>query len=44
VAAFGELVGHPGPKIDLTLAPIRVVESDNIRRVIDVLAAPGVAQ
>jgi hypothetical protein len=43
-AAFGALVAHPGPKIDLILAPIRVVESDNIRRVIDVLAAPGEAQ
>jgi hypothetical protein len=39
-AAFGALVAHPGPKIDLILAPIRVVESGNIRHVIDVRSAP----
>jgi len=43
VAAFGELVAHPGPVIDAVLAPIRLVESDNIRRVIDVLASPAAA-
>lgn len=43
VAAFGELVAHPGPVIDAALAPIRLVESDNIRRVIDVLASPAAA-
>ena len=41
VAAFGELVAHPGPTIDAALAPIRLVENDNIRRVIAVLASPA---
>ncbi len=38
VAVFGELVAHPPVEIDLALAPIRFQESNDVRRVIDVLA------
>ena len=39
VAAFGELVAHPPAAIAVELAPIRIPESNNIRHIIDVLAA-----
>jgi hypothetical protein len=37
-ALFGQTLVHPGPPIDVLLAPIRLPESDDIRRNIDVLA------
>jgi len=43
VAAFNELVAHPGLAIEAALAPIRIEESNDVRRVIDVLAAPPLA-
>jgi len=44
-ALFGQSLVHPGPAIDLLLAPIRLPESDDIRRNIEVLAgrAPAAA-
>lgn len=43
VAAFGELIAHPPAPIAIKLAPIRVPESNDVRRIIDVLAAPSAA-
>ncbi len=37
-ALFGHTLVHPGPGIDLLLAPIRLKESDDIQRNIEVLA------
>jgi hypothetical protein len=42
-ALFGHTLMHPGPAIDLLLAPIRLPESDDIRRNIEVLAGRAVA-
>jgi Family of unknown function (DUF5995) len=42
-AAFGQLVAHPGPAIDALVTPIRLAESNDVRRVVDVLATPSVA-
>ena len=42
-ALFGHTLVHPGPAIDLLLAPIRLPESDDIRRNIEVLAGRAVA-
>ncbi|HEY6391116.1 MAG TPA: DUF5995 family protein [Bryobacteraceae bacterium] len=39
VAAFGQLLIHPPAPIALKLAPIRIPESNDVRRIIDVLAA-----
>lgn len=43
VAAFNEIVAHPGPLIDVALAPIRIEERDTVQQVIDVLVAPQLA-
>jgi Family of unknown function (DUF5995) len=42
-ALFGQTLVHPGPALDLLLAPIRLPESDDIRRNIEVLAGHAVA-
>jgi hypothetical protein len=39
VEILGRLILHPLPPVDLELLPIRAVESDNIVRIIDVLAS-----
>jgi len=39
VAAFGQLLIHPPAPIALKLAPIRLPESNDVRHIIDVLAA-----
>ena len=41
VATLAEAVAHPPLAIDAALAPIRLTESNDVRRVIDVLSAPA---
>jgi hypothetical protein len=42
-AIFGQVIAHPGPAIDALLTPIRLAETNDVRRVIDVLAPPSAA-
>jgi hypothetical protein len=42
-ALFGRSLVHPGPVLDLKLAPIRLPESNDIRRNMEVLAGPALA-
>ena len=42
-ALFGQTLVHPGTALDLLLAPIRLPESNDIRRNIEVLAGDAVA-
>jgi Family of unknown function (DUF5995) len=43
VSLLGTVIVHPPTIIDVELAPIRAVESNDIRQILDVLAGPPVS-